>query len=299
MTYNKKSIVFIGAVDLSFRLLDHLIKKGFNISGIITKKSSNENSDFRSLSPLAKENQIPIIFKEVDNEEKIIVFLKNLTPDVIYCCGWSHLLSKKILKIPHHGVVGFHPAKLPYNRGRHPIVWALFLGLERTASTFFLMDEGADTGDIISQEMINISEDNALSLYEKIVDVALIQVENLCSELELTNGFSTRIKQRKTEGNSWRKRNKDDGEIDFRMTSDAICNLIKALGRPYVGAHIQFRGESIKIWKAKKETTSLQNYEPGKILEVVGSEILVKTYDGAIRLLEHELITFPNQGDYL
>jgi len=35
------------------------------------------------------------------------------------------------------GVVGFHPAALPANRGRHPLIWALFLGLKKTASTFF------------------------------------------------------------------------------------------------------------------------------------------------------------------
>ena len=38
---------------------------------------------------------------------------------------------------------------------------ALFLGLKKTASTFFFIDEGADTGDIISQEFIKIENDNA------------------------------------------------------------------------------------------------------------------------------------------
>lgn len=47
-------------------------------------------------------------------------------------------------------LIGFHPANLPQNRGRHPIIWALFLSLQETASTFFMMDEDTDSGDIIS-----------------------------------------------------------------------------------------------------------------------------------------------------
>ena len=35
------------------------------------------------------------------------------------------------------GVLGFHPSELPKNRGRHPLIWALALGLKKSASTFF------------------------------------------------------------------------------------------------------------------------------------------------------------------
>ena len=59
---------------------------------------------------------------------------------------------KESLGFVHLEVIGFHLAAMPANRGRHPIIWALVLGLQETASTFFFMDEGADSGDIISQE---------------------------------------------------------------------------------------------------------------------------------------------------
>lgn len=78
------------------------------------------------------------------------------------------------------GVIGFHPAALPNNRGRHPIIWALALGLNETASTFFKMDEGADTGDIVSQVKIPICEsDYAADLYENIMCAAKNRYWNL------------------------------------------------------------------------------------------------------------------------
>ena len=101
---------------------------------------------------------------------------------MIYCFGWS--LLDESLSIAPLGVMGFHPAKLPQNRGRHPIIWALALGLDETASTFFKMDLGADSGAILSQEVIEIKpNDNATSLYENILTVAERQVQEFTIEL--------------------------------------------------------------------------------------------------------------------
>jgi methionyl-tRNA formyltransferase len=83
------------------------------------------------------------------------------------------------------GVVGFHPAALPENRGRHPLIWALVLGLEETASTFFFMDEGADSGDLLSQRRISIEPaDDAGSLYARITEVAMCQIREFVPLLE-------------------------------------------------------------------------------------------------------------------
>ena len=208
-------------------------------------------------------------------------------------------MTKSVLSIPKYGVIGFHPAELPNNRGRHPIIWALFLGLKQTASTFFLMDEEADTGDIISQEKIKISNDNAFSLYNKITNVALKQIISFTVELETKEEFQNKIKQDKTKGNYWRKRTKKDGKIDFRMTSKAILNLVNALSKPYIGAHLEFQGNDIKVWEVKKETFNNSNHEPGKVLDVIGNDIIVKTYDGSIRILDHEFKITPTKGEYL
>ena len=64
------------------------------------------------------------------------------------------------------GVLGYHPTKLPANRGRHPLIWSLVLGLKQSASTFFFLDQDADSGDIISQKDFEIlNTDDALALY--------------------------------------------------------------------------------------------------------------------------------------
>jgi len=299
MIYKKSKILFIGTVEFSYRALSALIENKFNIVGVLTKSESNFNSDYYDLTPLAKANNIPIFYRTKDNQDEIISFINSKNPDIIYCFGWSHILPKNILSIPKHGVIGFHPAELPNNRGRHPIIWALFLGLKQTASTFFVMDEGADTGDIISQKKIKIIEDNAFSLYNKIINVALKQIVSFTLELEKKGAFLDKITQDKTEGNSWRKRTKNDGKIDFRMTSKAILNLVNALSRPYVGAHLEFQEKEVKVWAVREGKINKLNHEPGKVLEIDGSDLIVKTYDGSIRITDHEFNHLPLKGQYL
>lgn len=65
---------------------------------------------------------------------------------MIFCFGWSRLIKPPLLELPPMGVVGFHPAALPKNRGRHPLIRALVLGLRETASETNFGIDPRDTG---------------------------------------------------------------------------------------------------------------------------------------------------------
>jgi len=289
-------ILFIGTVDFSYKALEKLIELNVNIVGVCTKEKSIFNTDFKDLTPLCKENNIEYIYIDNINDKKNIEWMKNKNPDFIFCFGWSSLLGKEILNITD--VIGFHPTKLPQNRGRHPIIWALALGLEKSASTFFFMDEGADSGDILSQkEFIIHYNDDAFSLYNKIIQNGLIQIEEFIPQLQ--SKCFPRIKQDHKKSNYWRKRSLADGKIDFRMASRTIYNLVRALTRPYIGAHIEYKNKNFKVWKVEEVSYDQCNIEFGKVLKSDSNGILVKCFDGAIRILEHDFIILPNEGEYL
>lgn len=290
-------IIFIGSVHFSLVMLEKLIALNANIVGIITKEHSSFNTDFEDLSLIAHKFKVPSNYVQNINDVSSIEWIRNLNPDVIFCFGWSNLIKKDILNLCPLGVIGFHPALLPHNRGRHPLIWAKLLGLTRSGTSFFFMDEGADTGDLLDQKDFEILfEDTASSIYQKMIDNALLQVESFLPKLENKSYF--RVKQNNV-GNTWRKRSAIDGLIDFRMTSEAICNLVRGLAHPYAGAHCNFNGEEIKIWEVDLEKFDSQNIEPGKVLELVGNNIKVKTYNGAILITNHEFSTIPQIGSYI
>jgi methionyl-tRNA formyltransferase len=291
-------ILFIGTVEFSLRALSKLIDMNMKIVGVNTKKSSSFNSDFADLTPICRDNNIPYKYVLDINSKDNIEWIKNLNPDVIFCFGWSSLIKKELLNLTRLGVIGFHPSELPKNRGRHPLIWSLVLGLTESASSFFIMEEGADDGDIISQKKFKIRyKDDATTLYRKITKLAMEQIEDFT--LQLKDGTFTKKEQNHSISNTWRKRGKVDGKIDFRMCSYSIYNLVRALTKPYVGAHIEYNGKDILIWKVEEVGNNNDNIEFGKILDTKNNTILVKTMDSSIRILEHEFDVLPDIGEYL
>lgn len=287
-------IVFIGSVKMSELILKKLIQNKINIIAVITKSNSSFNSDFCDLSELANAHKINCYYSDRNILSELLFKLK---PDLVFCCGWSNILDKNCLK--YAPVIGFHPTKLPHNRGRHPVIWSIALGLKSTASTFFLMDEGIDSGKILSQKKIKIdSNEEANTLYNKINKVASEQALYLAKNFKKIN-----LKKIKNQNNSlsnyWRKRNKDDGRIDFRMNSEAIDNLVRSLTRPYIGAHLLHNNNEIKIWKVERIKFFKKNIEPGKVIESDNNYITVKTFNGAIKIIDHEFINIPKIGEYL
>jgi methionyl-tRNA formyltransferase len=291
-------VVLIGSVEFSLRVLEKLISIDVDLVGVCTKKSSVLNSDFADLVPVCETNLIPYLYVDNINSEKSIEWIEKLSPDVIFCFGWSSLLKESVLNIAPMGVVGYHPSKLPKNRGRHPLIWAIVLGLENSASTFFFMDKDADSGDILSQVDFDISyQDDAQSVYKGMVSVALSQIKKFIPILQ--NGTYSKIKQNSKNSNIWRKRNKLDGLIDFRMNSRTIYNLTRALNKPYIGAHINYNKKSFSVWSVKEIINPDQNIEPGKVLKTNGRVFMVKTYDGAIEVVDHDFEIIPKVGEYL
>ena len=291
-------ILFIGAVDFSAHALRKLINMQANVVGVCTLSHSRFNADHCDLTPIARDANIPSRITPNINDENVIRWIREHDPDVIFCFGWSRLIREPLLSVPKLGVVGYHPASLPANRGRHPLIWALVLGLKETASTFFFMDEGADSGDILSQVKVSIDDaDDAGTLYSKVTDIAIQQIGDFVPKLAV--GRVSRQPQCARLANVWRKRGPADGRIDWRMSAQAIHNLVRGLTKPYVGAHFDHEGQSIKVWQTSIEASCAANLEPGKILKVDSLGVVVKTGDCAIRLLNYDPKTTLSAGSYL
>jgi methionyl-tRNA formyltransferase len=160
------------------------------------------------------------------------------------------------------------------------------------------MDAGADSGDILSQREILISDqDDARTLYNKVTEMALSQIEEFLPAL--SSGSAQRVKQSPLQANSWRKRSKTDGVIDRRMSAQSIHNLVRGLSKLYIGAHFLADGKEIKVWKTMLCSPVENNIEPGKVLEHSTHGPVVKCGEGAICLIETDPIFEPMVGDYL
>jgi methionyl-tRNA formyltransferase len=292
--------VLIGTVAFSRDCLEHLIRIGAPAAAVVTRASSTFHADFADLSAPASAAGIPVVHATDVNDASVVARIASFAPDVVFCFGWSQILSPAVLAVAPLGVVGYHPALLPRNRGRHPLIWALALGLEETGSTFFFMDEGADSGDILSQRRIGIGpDDDAGALYGKMTMTALEQISDFVPRLAA--GTFERRPQDGARASYWRKRSAEDGRIDFRMPTTGIHNLVRALARPYPGASVRRGDGDQAVWRTirRDPAAAPADAEPGRVLAVRDRTVEVRTGDGVIGLVEHELEPLPRTGDYL
>lgn len=286
-------IVFVGAVDFSRHCLQQVLDCDGNVVAVLTlaREDAGFHSDCANLSDVAMQHGVTVHRIKKINDPKSIELIRSLKPDVIFVFGWSQLISKRILDIPPLGCIGTHPALLPRNRGRHPIVWALVEGLIESGLTFFYVDEGTDSGDILWQKSFPITlEDDAGSLYEKIKVLASEAIREFLPQLE--RGTARRIPQDHSQATYWRKRSEKDGEIHWIGSTMKIYNLIRALARPYVGAHTYINNQKMLIWRARIPQKPLppvaMDVQPGIIFARIDVGFDVRTGDGYLTVLEYE-----------
>ena len=296
---NKIKIVFIGSVLFSKYMLETLQRiKFLEIVVVITKKRKKIKSDYCDLKSSAKKYNLRTYYVHDINSKNSFNILKKANADYIFCFGWSQLLNKRSIKTAKKFVIGYHPSDLPTNRGRHPIIWALSLGLKKTASCFFKINERADDGKILSKEFVKISsKDKAETLYLKLIRTAKSQIKKLVYDLHKKK--LKKIIIRKSSKNFWRKRKYEDGKIDWRMSAESIYNLIRALSKPYDGAHFIHKNEEFKVFESKVIRMAKENIEPGKILSANSGYLMVKCGLQALQLKKIKSYKIFKKGDYL
>jgi methionyl-tRNA formyltransferase len=288
-------IVFVGTVEFSRHCVREVLENRGNVVAVLTlgREDASFHADYADLSDVALEYRIALYKIKNLNSPETIELIHSLQPDAIFVFGWSQLVSKAILDIPPRGCIGTHPALLPRNRGRHPLIWALLEGLEESGLTFFYLNEHGDSGDILWQKSFPISlYDDAGSLYDKIKMLATEAIRELLPQLE--NGTAPRVPQNDSEATYWRKRGQKDGEIVWEMPTMKIYNLIRALTRPYIGAHTYMAQKKMVIWRSRLPEGTVpvdaSNVPPGTVFAQRQTELDVRTGDEYLTVVEYELI---------
>lgn len=247
---------------------------------VLKDELGNDVSDFVTFDDvIPKENLVKV--DKINNYED---YISELNPDIIFVVGWSQLVSDKIIKSAKIGVIGFHPAKLPEDRGRSVLAWQISEGYENGAVSMIWIDSGVDTGDIIGQR------DYVINYNDTIRDV-LEKVYDLCLELTvryfplIINKNIIKIKQDDTKATYRRKRDKKDGIVNWKKNSFEIYNLIRAITEPYPGAISYYNNREFTILNAYeyKPDKIYNNELEGTILEFkLNQGLIVKTKDSAI-----------------
>ena len=90
---------------------------------------------------------------------------------LVVCAGYMHLLRPVFLE-RFERIVNTHSAPLPDFPGAHPIEDVLAAGVPETAATVHYVDEGVDTGPVITAERVPVHEGDTVETLRTRVQAA-------------------------------------------------------------------------------------------------------------------------------
>lgn len=163
--------IFASGNGSNFQAIVDSVKAGklqANVSCLICDKSQAKVID------RAKKSDIPVYVvtptaydSKHDYEQAILKILKDYHIDFLVLAGYMRLVGDTLLNPYSHRIINIHPSLLPEFPGLHAIEKAYEAGVHKTGVTIHYVDNGIDTGPIISQEAITINKDEPLESVEE------------------------------------------------------------------------------------------------------------------------------------
>ncbi len=206
--------------------------------------------------------------------------LRAYEPDLFVVAAYGLILPASVLAIPRLGSLNVHASLLPRWRGAAPITYALLEGDRVTGVTIMLMDEGMDTGPMLTQREAAIGDDDTTaSLGERL---ARVGADLLRETLPRWVAGELTPQTQPTEGVTYtRLVQKEDGAIDWRRPAAAIARAVRAY-QPWPTAYTVWADQPLKILRA---SVVPGQGEPGQVIAVPGG-VAVVTGEDALRLDE-------------
>jgi methionyl-tRNA formyltransferase len=293
------SIVFIGTPQFAVPSLRRLVEEGYTLSAAVTQPARPAGRGRRLRPPpvevAARELGIPVLQPASLRDDEAVAQIAALKPRVMVAVAYGQILRRRILDIPERGVLNVHPSLLPRWRGASPIPAAIIAGDAETGVTIILMDEGMDSGPILSQARVPIGpEDTTGSLTATLAGLSAdLLIDTLPRWLNAEIVPQPQEESLATRAPLLRK---EDGRIDWTLPAEDIWRRVRAYN-PWPGAHTYLDGELVHIWRAWPVPVDFPA-EPGSVVSLkpadtaldlpVGARegFVVQTGRGALIVLE-------------
>ncbi|CAM5185668.1 methionyl-tRNA formyltransferase [Alishewanella longhuensis] len=246
-------IIFAGTPDFAACHLQALLDSNHHVVAVYTQPDRPAGRG-QKLQPspvkqLALAHQIPVYqpksLKKVPAQQELAA----LNADLMIVVAYGLILPKAVLTSPRLGCINVHGSLLPRWRGAAPIQRAIWAGDAETGITIMQMDEGLDTGAMLSKVNCTITpEDTSASLYTKLAELgpnALLAALEQLPELQ-----QQAVTQNDVEANYAEKLHKDEARLDFNKTAVALEREIRAFN-PWPVSYLELAQGTVKIWQAK------------------------------------------------
>lgn len=154
-------IVYMGTPEFAVESLRCLVEGGYNVVGVITMPDKpagrGHKIQFSPVKQYALEHDLPLLQPEKLKDETFIAALKAWRADLQIVVAFR-MLPEIVWSMPRYGTFNLHASLLPQYRGAAPINWAVMNGDTETGITTFFLKHEIDTGEVIQQVKVPISD---------------------------------------------------------------------------------------------------------------------------------------------
>lgn len=246
-------IIFFGTPSFAIPSLESLLQGPDQVVAVVTqpdrKKGRGQILTPSPIKVFALEKGIPLYQPERVQEESFRERLREFHPHLLVVVAFGQILPKGLLDLPTYGCINVHASLLPKYRGAAPIAWAILNGEEVTGVTIMKMDEGMDTGDILTQSQIPIEGGETTESLEK--KLSLLGAKLLVETIEgMKKGEVSPVPQDHSKASYAPPLRKEEGRIDWGREAEFIDRQVRAF-HPWPGAFTRWDHRLLKIYRGE------------------------------------------------
>lgn len=215
---------------------------------------------------LALEAGVPVLTPQSLRDPQVQAQLRALDADAAAVVAYGKLVPAEALAIPTHGWVNLHFSLLPELRGAAPAQRAVLSGATQTGMSVFRLDEGLDTGEIITTRERTIGPyETAGELLEAMAeDGATLLLEALDAMADGTATFTVQDHEAATHA---AKLSSAEARIDWDLPAQQVSARIRGMS-PQPGAWTDWQGTRMKVLglEPAPQMTEGDRLAPGRLL---------------------------------
>lgn len=274
-------VAFAGTPVFAAVALQAILEAGFEVDLVLTQPDRPAGRGMKlTASPVKQLAQAKGI--AVDQPERLRTdaqraALAACRPDVLVVAAYGLLLPPEVLTLPRLGCINIHASLLPRWRGAAPIHRAIEAGDATSGITIMQMDEGLDTGPMLSKRVEPIlPHDTTGTLHDRLAVVGGEMVVDALRQLAVGPLAAT---AQPAEGITYAaKIGKAEAALDWRDDAVALARKVRAFN-PFPGATAALGGTVLKIWSAEP---CEGRGEPGTVLRADDDGVVVACGTGAL-----------------
>ncbi|MEX2533391.1 MAG: methionyl-tRNA formyltransferase [Nitriliruptoraceae bacterium] len=232
-----------------------------------------------------------------DHPRTLIDTLIDMNLDACAVVAYGSILPPSLLATARNGFVNLHFSLLPRWRGAAPVQWAIRAGDTETGITTFVLDQGMDTGAILTQLAVPLGRDDTTQsvlhdLAERGAPELVHALRGLCA------GTITPRPQPSDGATLAPKISRVDVALTFTKPAIVLDSLTRSAD-PQPGAHARFRGETVKVFRAVTVTdTTYDNAPCGTVVALSQDGPVIACGSGAVTLTELQLPGKPRRDGH-